>query len=277
MIKWYLGIDSRRSIPLLASQPFHVYAGKLPTPDSPAKKVWLFVDEFSNYLEATIARDGYELLTGLGYNVEIITHLDSARALISKGFLEEARVEVDKNISYLKDKIRIDSPLLGIEPSAILGFRDEYLRLASNKDAAVELSKHCLLMEEFLSEEANKGNIDSSNFTTEEKQVKIHVHCHQKSLSNQKVTFDLLNLPKNYKPTLITSGCCGMAGSFGYEREHYEVSMKIGETKLFPVIRKLDSATLIVANGTSCRHQIKDGTQRKALHPVTVLRNALLH
>ncbi|MDX1783213.1 MAG: FAD-binding oxidoreductase, partial [Aequorivita vladivostokensis] len=100
--------------------------------------------------------------------------------------------------------------------------------------------------------------------------------CHQKSLSNLKVTFNILNLPKNYKPTIIPSGCCGMAGSFGYEKEHFDVSMKIGELKLFPAIRKASKDTVISANGTSCRHQILDGTGRKALHPVTILKNALL-
>lgn len=275
-IKSYIGIDRRRSLPLLAPEPFHKYVENLPKPVSTDKKVWLFVDEFSNYLETSIAKDGYELLTTLGYEVGLITHLDSARALISKGFLEEARMEVDKNISYLKDKLSADRPLLGIEPSAILGFRDEYLRLASDKDTAVRLSKHCFLIEEFLSEEARKGNIDASRFTSEAKQIKIHVHCHQKSISNQKVTFDILNLPKNYTPTLIPSGCCGMAGSFGFEKEHYEVSMKIGGLKLFPAIIKASEEVIIVANGTSCRHQIKDGTKREACHPVTVLKNALL-
>ena len=105
--------------------------------------------------------------------------------------------------------------------------------------------------------------------------MKIHNHCHQKALSDQKVTFDILNLPVNYKPVIISSGCCGMAGSFGFEREHYKVSMQIGELKLFPSIRKTPKETIIAANGTSCRHQIKDGTGRKALHPVSILKNAL--
>ena len=126
-----------------------------------------------------------------------------------------------------------------------------------------------------MASEIEKGNITADHFITQEKQIKIHSHCHQKSLSNQKVTFDILNLPENYKPTIITSGCCGMAGSFGYEKEHYDVSMKIGELKLFPSIRKSSIETIIAANGTSCRHQILDGTGRKALHPVTILKNAL--
>lgn len=239
-------------------------------------KVLLFVDEFSNYLDAEIALDSFQLLTNLGYKVTVIDTLDSGRALISKGFLEEAKAEANKNIAFLKDMVSENTPLVGIEPSAILSFRDEYIRLADDKPSAQNISKHTFLIEEFLAAEVEKGNISATQFTAKEKHIKIHSHCHQKSLSNQKVTFDILNLPKNYKPTIIISGCCGMAGSFGYEKEHYEVSMKIGELKLFPAIRKSFENVIIAANGTSCRHQILDGTERKALHPVTILKNALL-
>ncbi len=238
--------------------------------------VILFVDEFSNFLDAIIAEDAFFLLSQLGYKVEVITQLDSARALISKGFLEEAKKEANKNIAFLKEKVSNEVPLLGIEPSAILTFRDEYLRLADDKISAEDIAKNTFLIEEFLASEIAKGQITASQFTSEEKTIKIHAHCHQKSLSNQKVTFDILNLPKNFKPTIIPSGCCGMAGSFGYEKEHYGVSMKIGELKLFPAIRKSSESSVISANGTSCRHQIFDGTGIKALHPVTILKNALL-
>ncbi len=239
------------------------------------KSVLLFVDEFSNYLDSEIALDSFLLLTGLGYKVEVIDNLDSGRALISKGFLEEAKKEANKNIYFLKDKVSKKVPLVGIEPSAILSFRDEYLRLVDDKISAEAISKNTFLIEEFLSAEIQNGTISASQFTSEERNIKIHVHCHQKSLSNQKVTFDILNLPKNYKPTIIPSGCCGMAGSFGYEKEHYEVSMKIGELKLFPAVRKAKEDTIIAANGTSCRHQICDGTGRQAMHPITILKLAL--
>ncbi len=240
------------------------------------QNVLLFIDEFSNYLDAEIAMDSFLLLTRLGYKVTIVDSLDSGRALISKGFLKEAKKETNKNVTFLKEKVSKETPLVGIEPSAILSFRDEYLRLADDRISAETISKHTFLIEEFLAEEIKKGKISAAQFTSEEKHIKIHSHCHQKSLSNQKVTFDILNLPKNFKPTIIPSGCCGMAGSFGYEKEHYEVSMKIGELKLFPAVRKSSMDTVISANGTSCRHQIMDGTNRKALHPVTILKNALL-
>src|SRR5690606_29898071 len=167
-------------------------------------------------------------------------------------------------------------PVIGIEPSAILSFRDEYLRMADDPVAAQVVSINSFLIEEFLSMEIEKGSITSSQFSKETKVIKIHSHCHQKALSNQKVTFDVINLPENYSVTIINSGCCGMAGSFGYEKEHYEVSMQIGELQLFPSIRKSDKNTIIIANGTSCRHQIFDGTEVVAKHPVTILKEALI-
>src|SRR5690606_22015262 len=125
-------------------------------------------------------------------------------------------------------------PLLGIEPSSILTFRDEYLRLADAKKGAEKLAKNCLMIDEFIKKEILAGNIDSSSFTSDEKRIKLHGHCHQKSISNIENTFAMLNIVENYTVTIIPSGCCGMAGSFGYEEEHYEVSMKIGEQTLFP-------------------------------------------
>jgi len=278
-IKNIKGVHPKRSLPLIStkglSKTVELSLKEINKKILIQKEVFLFVDEFSNYLDTDIAVDSFVLLTRLGYKVNIIDTLDSGRALLSKGFLEEAKKEVDKNINKLKEKISATTPLIGIEPSAILSFRDEYLRLATDKTSATNISKHSYLIEEFLASEFERGNISSSMFTSEEKHIKIHSHCHQKSLSNQKVTFDILNIPENFKPTIITSGCCGMAGSFGYEKEHYDMSMQIGELKLFPAVRKTTEETIISANGTSCRHQIFDGTGRKALHPVTILKNAL--
>ena len=277
MIKYFSGIAKERSLPLSSSMPFNKSTqSAIIEKDTFLKEVYLFVDEFSNYLDANIAKDTYELLTRLNYKVTIIDHLDSARALFSKGFLEEAKEQVNVNVDYLKELVSESKLLLGIEPSAILGFRDEYSRIADDKVATSKIAKHTYLIEEFLASEIELGNIKSSQFTSEEKTIKIHNHCHQKALSNQRVTFDILNLPLNYTPTIIPSGCCGMAGSFGFEKDKYEVSMKIGELKLFPAVRKASEDTIISANGTSCRHQIKDGTQRQALHPITILKNALI-
>jgi Fe-S oxidoreductase len=277
VIKKRAGIASERTLPSISTKRFNkAVQSSTNQLNKQFGSIYLFLDEFHNYLETSIAQDAYELLLGLGYNVTVVDHLDSARALLSKGFLEEAKQHANRNINYLKELVTLETPLIGIEPSAILGFRDEFLRLADDMEAATTLSKHTFMIEEFLASEIKKGNIIATQFTSEAKKIKIHAHCHQKALSNQKVTFDILNLPEHYSPTIIPSGCCGMAGSFGYEEAHYEVSMKIGELKLFPAIRKSAIDTLIAANGTSCRHQIKDGTGRDALHPVTILRRALL-
>jgi Fe-S oxidoreductase len=276
-IKKILGIAKKRSLPNISSKSFSKISKRLAYQDiKNLKKVYLFVDEFTNYMESELAVDAFELLRGLNYDVRTIDHLNSARVQISKGFLKDARKQANRNVEYLKDLINSEVPLIGIEPSAILSFRDEYLRLTDDRKSAGNLANNSFIIEEFLAMEIEKGNISSSQFTNETKDIKIHVHCHQKALSNQKVTFDILNLPVNYSPTILNSGCCGMAGSFGYEKDHYEISMKIGEMKLFPAIRKCDDTTIIAANGASCRQQISDGTQRRSVHPVTILRNALL-
>jgi FAD/FMN-containing dehydrogenase/Fe-S oxidoreductase len=276
IIKNISSIAAKRSLPIISSKPFNkVTQDSVYQNDIFIKEVVLFVDEFSNFFDAPIARDAYYLLKKLNYKVIIIDHLDSARALLSKGFLKEAQSIINNNIAYLNENISATIPIIGIEPSAILGFRDEYIRLAEDNKTASKISKQCFIIEEFIASEITLGNIKSSQFTSDKKYIKIHNHCHQKALSNQKVTFDILNLPLNYKPTIITSGCCGMAGSFGFEKDKYEVSMQIGELKLFPAIRNSPNDMIIAANGTSCRHQIKDGTQREAFHPISILRNAL--
>jgi Fe-S oxidoreductase len=165
-----------------------------------------------------------------------------------------------------------------VEPSGILTFRDEYIDLANPqlKAEAIKLSKNCFTVEEFIAKEVGKNQITTDAFHQETKSIKIHGHCYQKALSSQKHLETILSLPKNYQTELIPSGCCGMAGSFGYEKEHYEISQQIGELVLFPEVRNAAKETIIAASGTSCRHQIKDGTSRTALHPVEILWDALV-
>ena len=206
----------------------------------------------------------------------MIKNEESGRSFLSKGLLEYAKRWANKNVSIFKDLISDETPLIGIEPSAILTFKDEYLKLADDKISAEAISKYTFLIEEFIQQEIELGNIKPDQFTLEAKTIKFHGHCHQKAMTNQLSSFAVLNLPKNYKVTIIPSGCCGMAGSFGYGKEHYQVSMQIGEQTLFPAVKKASSDTVISANGTSCRHQIKDGTQRDAKHPITILKEALL-
>ncbi|MBN2634981.1 MAG: FAD-binding oxidoreductase, partial [Prolixibacteraceae bacterium] len=170
------------------------------------------------------------------------------------------------------------TPLVGIEPSAILAFRDEYPELVDTglQATADQLAKNALLFEEFVAAEIEKGNISADQFTREQKHILLHGHCQQKAVASTEPTKRMLSLPVNYTVAEISSGCCGMAGSFGYEKEHYELSMKIGEMVLFPAVREATEATLVSAPGTSCRHQIKDGTGRNAQHPVEIIYEALL-
>ncbi len=275
LVKKATGVASERSLPLSRRFDFQEYLNSRPAFASHEKgSVVLFMDEFTTYLDIEVGKDAIDLLHGLGYKI-ILFFGESGRTYISKGFLKQARKLAEQNVESLLPYCKKQIPILGIEPSAILSFRDEYHRFRLDRKAVESLSQNSMLVEEFLSAEIGKGNISEEAFSDRENTVKIHGHCHQKSLSNQKVTFDVLNLPKNFKVTIINSGCCGMAGSFGYEKEHYEVSMKIGGLKLFPAVQKSPADTIIAANGTSCRHQIWDGTGRKALHPISVLRSAL--
>ncbi|WP_304144212.1 FAD-binding and (Fe-S)-binding domain-containing protein [Mesoflavibacter zeaxanthinifaciens] len=279
LIKKSFGIASKRNLPLLSSVSLDKYHQNIKNQlvkNNSIKKVYLFNDEFTNQLESQIGQDAITLLTALNYQVEIINHAESGRSFLSKGLLDQAKKVADKNIECFKNLITENTPLIGIEPSAILTFKDEYPKLVDDKISAERIAKHTFLIEEFISNEIAIGHITSDQFTLEEKTIKFHGHCHQKALSNQIHSFNVLNLPKNYKVTIIPSGCCGMAGSFGYEKEHFDISMQIGEQTLFPAIRKADKTTVISANGTSCRHQIKDGTQKTAYHPVTILKEALL-
>jgi Fe-S oxidoreductase len=168
--------------------------------------------------------------------------------------------------------------VVGIEPSAILTFRDEYPDLATDEqlEQAKSLAKNSFYIDEFLAREIEAGRISKSSFTAQEAKVILHGHCQQKAVGSLAATQKLLSFPENYSVESIPSGCCGMAGSFGYEKEHYDVSMKIGELVLFPAVRNKSAATIVAAPGTSCRHQIKDGTQSHALHPVEIMYNALV-
>ena len=279
LVKAVLGFHSRRSLPPLPTTTLRGWLARRPPGRSPAThgRVHLYCDEFTDTLDATIGIQGVELLEALGYEVVVPEHVDSGRAHLSKGLVREARNLAARNVELLADVITADAPLVGIEPSAILSFRDEYPDLVPESLAAAArgLAGRTFLIDEFLAREAQAGRIRPDAFTAEHRSVKLHGHCHQKALSSLAATVAMLSLPRNYAVEVIPSGCCGMAGSFGYEREHFDVSMQIGELVLFPAVRATPTTTIVAAPGTSCRHQIKDGTGREALHPVEILHAAL--
>ncbi|MGL4629559.1 MAG: FAD-binding and (Fe-S)-binding domain-containing protein [Leadbetterella sp.] len=274
-----VGFHPDRTIPLLDKQTLTSWLSKNQNASkkNAGKKVYLFVDEFTDYNDVQIGITGYKLLETLGYHVQIVDHKPSGRAFLSKGMLEEAKKLANANVMTFKDLISENTPLLGIEPSAILTFRDEYPELVDEDLAVVaeNLAKNVKMIDEFIAHEIDQKRLDKSIFTEEKRLIKLHGHCQQKAVGSMVPTKKMLSLPANYEVQLIPSGCCGMAGSFGYETEHYDISMKIGELVLFPTIRQQADNVIIAAPGTSCRHQIHDGTGRHAQHPVEILWNAL--
>jgi len=248
-----------------------------PTVKRPTKTVYVFIDELLNYNEAEIGITTVRLLDRLGYAVKFVAHPDSGRSFLSKGMLEQARDLAQKNVALFKDLITADTPLIGVEPSAILTFRDEYpdLLRGEEKENAYRIGAHTFMIEEFLARELDAGRIDVGAFKEQKLLIKMHGHCQQKALSSLTPMKKILTVLGKNEVHLIPSGCCGMAGSFGYEKEHYDLSMQIGELVLFPTVRKQPDNVIIAAPGTSCRHQIKDGTGRRAVHPVEILWNAL--
>ncbi|GHB95009.1 FAD-binding and (Fe-S)-binding domain-containing protein [Cerasicoccus arenae] len=278
-INFLVGFHPDRTIPLLPKQTLKTWFKKH-TPHPNAGKlgeVWLFNDEFTNYGDVSVGIKTVELLEQLGYQVDLAPIEESGRTWLSKGFVREAQHIINANTETLYGKVTKAKPMVGIEPSAILTMRDEAIDLARGelKMHAKKTAKHCWTFEEFITLEHDEGRINTEKFTDEERTVRLHGHCFQKALVGLKPSLSTLCLPTNYSVVLIPSGCCGMAGSFGYEHEHYKVSMQIGELALFPAVRAASENDLIAAAGTSCRHQIHDGVQRTALHPAEILHAAL--
>ena len=280
-VKRIIGIDSRRSIPALARRPLRrlIASGLsgLNQRTSGDREIWLFVDEFTQWQDAQVGWAAIEVLTALDYRVKVMPHPESARAMISKGLLRKARAVARKQVSLWADRVSGESPLVGIEPSSILGFRDEFPDLVGDdlRHAALGLASHSYTFEGFLARELDAGRIDRSRFKDEKATVVVHGHCQQKALEGTAAMAKALSLPPGYQVKMLSTGCCGMAGSFGYEKEHYDLSMRIGELVLFPEVRRMPEGAILCAAGTSCRHQVLDGTGRIALHPAEILRDAL--
>jgi len=280
IIKKITGFAAARSIPLLAPVTFRSWLRKHldeVNPADPRGEVCLFVDEFTDHNDAHVGISAVSLLTGLGYRITVVNHAPSARTYLSKGFLRKAKKLIIKNIKTFAPLVSADRPLVGIEPSAILGFRDEFPDLTGevHKVIANKLAENVFTFEEFITAEFRRGRITREMFTDEAAEVLVHVHCQEKAITTSAPVIEALGIPKNYSVREIPSGCCGMAGAFGYEKEHYELSQKVGELVLFPDVRATSEKTVVVAPGTSCRHHIKDGTGRVALHPAEVLYAAL--
>ena len=278
MLKKIVGFAEERRIPRIKISNFRFKISNFDFRFE--KRVYLFLDEFTQYEEPELVETFVRLMNRLGYEVIVPKHTESGRAAISKGCLRMARRYAEKNIRLLKDLVSDETPLVGIEPSCILTFRDEYPELVANgewREAAEKLAKNCLLFDEFLMREVEAGRITKEQFSDMPAEIWLHGHCHQKALVGVEKTAALLDLPMNTKVHVIPSGCCGMAGSFGYEKTHYRTSIAIGEMILFPAVREavkadcVERPVFVVAPGISCRTQIYDGTGITAHHPIEIL------
>ncbi|SMO66333.1 FAD/FMN-containing dehydrogenase [Saccharicrinis carchari] len=273
-----IGFSPKRSIPGMNSLSVKKWARKNKTAGTRQKIVYFFADEFTNYLDSDIGIKAILLLQKLAYHVVVPDLLSSGRTYISKGLLKKAKAIANENIQLMAPIISPECPIVGIEPSALLTFRDEYLNLVDDKllPEAKKIKACSFTIEEFLAKEMEAGHITREQFTSEKRKISFHGHCYQKALSNTVYLKQVLSFPTNYEAEEIDSGCCGMAGSFGFEKDTYSLSMKIAEMKLLPAIRAAEQSTLLSASGTSCRHQIKDGSDREAKHPVEILYEALV-
>lgn len=281
-----LGFSAKRSLPRWRRDTF------LPTPKGvPASQanVVLFVDTFNNYFESENARAAFAVLEAAGYNVHVATPaadeaepnrpLCCGRTYLAAGLVEQARHEAQRVLRTFAPLVERGIPIVGLEPSCLLSLRDEFLVMGLG-DTASALARHAFLFEEFLANEHRQGRLHLKLGPLPQKKALLHGHCHQKAFDAVRPVQEVLGLIPELEVKLIQSSCCGMAGSFGYEASHYETSMKMAELDLLPAIRKADADTLLIADGTSCRHQIADGTRTDgglhAEHVARVLARAVL-
>ena len=272
----FLGVHPNRQLPKFASptlaQWFNSRAGT--NLRGTAKgTVALFNDTFMNYNYPEIGIAAVELLEAAGYRVQLADAECCGRPMISKGLLDEAAAHARYNVDRLYAFADQGVPIIGCEPSCLLTFRDEYPEFCQDERAA-KVADHSYMIDEFLAMLQEKGELDLA-FTSLEKKVLFHGHCHQKSLVGTGPSMAALRLPPGYQVELINSGCCGMAGSFGFEKEHYDISMTIGEQVLFPAIRDKGPEWEVAVMGVSCRQQVEHGTGRPARHLVEILRDAV--
>jgi FAD/FMN-containing dehydrogenase/Fe-S oxidoreductase len=271
-----LGISRHRRLPTFARQTFVNWFRKRPRTAPSERTVVLFPDTFANYNEPEIGKAAVRVLETLGYEVIIPQRIVCCgRPMLSKGLLDQAKHQAQQQLEWLAPYAEAGLPIIGLEPSCLLTFRDEYPDLIDDPRTEA-LAKHTFLLDEFLASELRAGRLTLPEATQQQaKNYLLHGHCHQKALASTSATLELLRNLLGATATEVDSGCCGMAGSFGYEAEHYDISQRIGERALFPAVRAQPADTDIVAMGTSCRHQIADGTQRRAKHIAEVLAEAL--
>lgn len=275
-VKRMIGLAPQRRFPLVTDN----FLQRIHTPStSTDKEVLLFVDTFNNYMESDIAAAAYRVLSKAGYRVHL-NHGEDKRPLccgrtyLSSGEVDRAKAEALRSLNYLTPYLERDIPIVGLEPSCLLSMRDEFLQYQFGS-MANRLADNSFLFEEFLLNEQTAGRFKPELQPLTAKRALVHGHCHQKAFDVMSPVEKVLGWIPELQVETINSSCCGMAGSFGYEQEHYQTSLQMAELSLLPTVRAAAEEDLIVADGTSCRHQIKDGSQRTALHVAQVLDQAM--
>jgi Fe-S oxidoreductase/FAD/FMN-containing dehydrogenase len=281
LIRWglekFLGITRRRSLPEFARQPFTFwFQGRRNSQKEGVSrgKVVLFNDTFNTYNYPQVAIAATEVLEAAGLEVVLPGHKCCGRPMISKGLVDKARRAAQDTVDRLAPFAEQGIPIIGLEPSCLLTVRDEYLYLLPDDPRVKTVAEHCYTFEEFIARLADEGDL-KLKFRDEVRQLLLHGHCHQKSLVGTNPSHRTLTLPPGYAVTEVDSGCCGMAGAFGYEVEHYDISMAMVGRRLLPAVRAQSEDTIIVAAGVSCRQQIQHGSGRQVLHPAQALRAAM--
>ena len=275
MLERTMGISARRELPAFASEPFTKWFEKQTWSDG-GPPVLLFADTFNNFNHPETARAAALFLDRIGFSVQVAeARLCCGRPQLSKGLVREAQMLAMEVVEALHPFAAEGIPVIGLEPSCILTFRDEFLSLLPGEGRAKELAGVTSTFEEFVAHLYRTDALGDVRWTDEEREVLLHGHCHQKALIGTGPAVTALSLPPNYAVRTVDSGCCGMAGSFGYEAEHVDVSLAMAERRLAPAVRAEPQTTIIAAPGTSCRAQIHDTTGRHARHPAEILLEAL--
>ena len=274
LLHQFLGIHKRRPLPSFASRTFPAwFAKRTPPNNAPRGPVVLFNDTFMNYNVPEIGIAAVELLEHAGFEVILANARCCARPMISKGLLSEAKANARFNVDLLAPYAARGVPIVGCEPSCLLTLRDEYPDLLRDDDSKA-VAANSYLIDEFLMDLHRKGEL-ALNFSDTSKRILFHGHCHQKALVGVGDSLNILNLPPNFTVEEAKTGCCGMAGSFGFEKEHYDISMAIGSQKLFPLVESKSDDWEIAVMGISCRQQVEHGTSHRPRHLIELLRDAL--
>jgi len=276
-----LGLSAARSLPLWRSDYFDDNREQINSQEPGNGEVVLLVDTFERYFEPEIARAALKVLGAAGYQVQLLQPLDgghplcSGRTFLAVGMVDEARFEAQRVLEAVKPYVERGVPIIGLEPSCLLTLRDEFKSMIPGAETDA-LSERAMLLEEFLAQQHQAGNLQLNLKAISARRAIVHGHCHQKAFATMSAMQQALALVPDLEVEVIDSGCCGMAGAFGYEASHFEISMKMAELSLLPAVRAANPDTLVIANGTSCRHQIYDGAQRESLHLACVLQSALV-